>query len=59
MSVNVGDMAHVEYNTGEVFDGTVTKVRLMNDGRTLFTMNTQIGYRSMYLDRCIVFTLLP
>lgn len=57
--MNVGDMVFVEYATGEIFTGEVVKVRAMppSDGheteRVLFTVHDPVGFRSMYLDKCV------
>lgn len=58
-TIQIGDVAHVEYNTGEVFDGEIVKVRTMPDGRVLFTIHDEsVGYRSMYVDKCVVCDIL-
>lgn len=71
--VKVGDIVHAEYNNGEVVDGEVVKVRHMGqeggevltwadgkmmDSRTLVTVKTEQGYRSIYLDKCVKFLIL-
>ena len=68
--VKIGDIVHAEYNNGEVVDGEVVKVRHMGqeggevltwadgkmmDSRTLVTVRTEQGYRSIYLDKCVSF----
>jgi hypothetical protein len=51
--MNVGDVVHVVYATGEVFSGEVVKVRSMPGERILFTIKTDDSYRSMYVDKCL------
>lgn len=57
--MNVGDVVHVVYVTGEVFSGEVVKVRSMpagdgHDGeRILFTVKVGDSYRSMYVHKCL------
>lgn len=50
--LKVGDVVSVKYVTGEVFHGEIVTVRVVGEDRVLFTVNDQIGYRSLYVDRC-------
>ena len=67
MEMIVGQVAKVEYATGEKFIGEIVKVRTMPEqievfgvgptgvlqNRVLFTVHDEtVGYRSLYLDKC-------
>lgn len=67
MEMTVGQVAKVEYATGEKFTGEIVKVRVMPEqievfgagpngvmqNRMLFTIHDEsVGYRSLYLDKC-------
>lgn len=52
MEMVIGNVAKVEYSTGEKFTGEIVKIRTMGD-RVLFTIHDEsVGYRSMYVDKC-------
>lgn len=57
--MNVGDVVHVVYATGDVFSGQVTRVRSLPAGdgheteRVLFTVKVENGYRSLYVHKCL------
>lgn len=57
--MNVGDVVHVVYATGDVFSGEVVKIRAMLPGdgheteRVLFTLKVDDGYRSLYVHKCL------
>jgi hypothetical protein len=54
MEMKIGNVAKVEYATGEKFTGEIVKVRTMSDNRILFTIHDEtVGYRSMYTDKCV------
>ena len=50
--LKVGDVVNVKYITGEVFHGEVVTIRVIGPDRVLFTVDDQVGYRSLYVDRC-------
>ena len=67
MEMIVGQVAKVEYATGEKFIGEIVKVRTMPEqievfgvgptgvlqNRVLFTVHDEnVGYRSLYVDKC-------
>jgi len=53
-NMKVGDLVRVEYNTNESFGGEVRKIRTMPNGRVLFMVDDMdVGYRSMYVDKCV------
>ena len=62
--MKIGDFAFVEYDTGEVFNGEIVNVRAMDADahheteRVLFTVHSEYGYRSMYLDKCVTFDIV-
>ena len=53
MEIAIGNHAFVEYGTGELFTGEIVKVKEMPGNRILFTVHDPVGYRSLYLDKCI------
>jgi len=53
MKIAIGNLAFVEYATGELFTGEIVKVREMPENRLLFTVHDAVGYRSLYLDKCV------
>lgn len=53
--MTVGNILSVEYATGEKFVGKVISFKRMPGERLLFTMQIEnVGFRSMYLDKCLV-----
>jgi hypothetical protein len=53
--MTIGNMLSVEYVTGEKFVGKVVSFKYMHGNRLLFTMEIEnVGFRSMYLDKCAV-----
>lgn len=49
----VGDVVHVVYETGEVFNGTLVQVReIPNKGTLLLVNDSEVGYRSVYAHKC-------
>ena len=53
MKIAIGNYAFVEYGTGELFTGEIVNVKQMSEDRTLFTVHDPVGYRSLYLDKCV------
>lgn len=53
MKIATGNYAFVEYGTGELFTGEIVNVKDMPENRTLFTVHDPVGYRSLYLDKCV------
>jgi len=53
MKIAIGNYAFVEYGTGELFTGEIVKVKKMPENRMLFTVHDPVGYRSLYLDKCV------
>lgn len=71
--MKIDDFVMAEYNNGESVHGTITKIRHMGekggealtwadgrvmDFRTLVTVKTDQGYRSIYLDKCLSFKVV-
>lgn len=53
--MTIGNILSVEYGTGEKFTGKVVSFKYMEGNRLLFTMQIDgVGFRSMYLDKCVV-----
>jgi hypothetical protein len=53
--MTIGNILSVEYATGEKFVGKVVSFKYMAGQRLLFTMQVEnVGFRSMYLDKCLV-----
>lgn len=54
MKMEIGYNVSVEYATGEKFVGEIVSVKYMEGYRLLFTLKIEnVGYRSMYLDKCV------
>ena len=53
MKIETGSHVFAEYSTGEIFTGEVVKVKEMPENRILFTVHDPVGYRSLYLDKCV------
>ena len=53
MKIATGNYAFAEYSTGEIFTGEIVKVKQMPENRILFTVRDPVGYRSLYLDKCV------
>jgi hypothetical protein len=53
MKMKIGDFAFVEYNNGKLYTGEVVGVKDMSENRTLFTVNDPVGFKSLYLDKCV------
>ena len=55
--MKIGDFVFAEYDNGEIVNGEVVTVRTFGD-RMLLTVKAEQGYRSIYLDKCIMFDML-
>lgn len=51
--MKIGDFTFVEYANGKLYTGEVVKMQTMSDDRTLFTVHDPVGYKSLYLDKCV------
>lgn len=52
--MEIGYNVAVEYETGEKFVGEIVSTKYMHGYRLLFTLKVDgVGYRSMYLDKCV------
>jgi hypothetical protein len=51
--MKIGDFTFVEYENGKLYTGEVVGVKDMSENRTLFTVNDPVGFKSLYLDKCV------
>jgi hypothetical protein len=51
--MKIGDIVHVVYVTGEVFEGPVESIRnIPGKGILLLINDYTVGYRSVYANKC-------
>jgi hypothetical protein len=51
--MEIGDIVHIVYDTGEIFTGPLVSIREIPGKGTLLLVNDDtVGYRSVYAHKC-------